>query len=1283
MISGRLPIVSRRTEPREGADSSVFPRGGRDEHMKKMTFALACASTAVLFAEQTFDSIGFEGYTLTGEPPSFTGLSLKDDSGSEGAGTASHWLYMGSEGAVDGSAVKQFAEGEALAPLGNDTTNTKYLELSTEGGTLWRSINGLGEGGTLGAAKPVPAETGLYLDTMVQFTPTEDGGDPTLDPADKLAVWLDVKDNVTNLCVLGSFVYNEGADATQAVFRATNKVIDPSVWYRLTIAAIPSVDGGQLVADGLPGFKISIDGTELEFDQETMDSGSKEWLSAADKAVIASKTVIVSAQGLNATASIQGLGFKGSGAIDNVQFTDYDPNPTAPAGGIDFTITAAEGMEKVEWSADDGQTWTTYAAGATAEAGTIKIRLTNADGAVKIVEKTLSSTDKAFDVSDATFGWAEYLGEALAANTYGIDSKDELVLFQKGVAAGLATADVTFKQTADIDLDGKEWTGIGSTTRSGAASTIPFCGTYDGGNFTVSNLTFARSEYNGLFGNLGGTAVVKDLVVKVAGFVAGDDSASYGAAGAVGFSTGTGVLVQNVTVEGQTAETVLSGTHNIGGIGCRLEGVITLQNCTNKLAIATSYSKIGGMCAIASERDAMGAITLEGCVNLGTVTALDVEGKKQGSDGVSGMVGYIQSDNSANESKKKPISIIDCENLGILAGTTNSCIASFIGKSSGHSAVTISGNKAKADYLAMASGTVPDGLHFATVADGIATLVADSAAVAGADLKVMAAGATVELANIDDQITLDESLATATVTTTVTTEDYGIVHNGNVYKVGQDWSTVLGAAVDGAYVIDNETELDKFAAKHATLKSVDSEGNKITFALGANIALTKPWAGIGTYNVTPGVPDAFKGTFDGKGFKISNVVMADNGSDKNNYRGFFTQAEGATIKNLTVESSGFGATPPSGEYGSAAIVGYAYNTTIENCTSEGTVTSATHNAGGIVIRARGATIKNCTNKANITGNYSKIAGICVLSQNEANGETTLIEGCVNEGTITAGAKTTSKNPGCDGCAGIIAYVGTGNVLTIKDCENRGTLTKAAGVTTTPLYGQIIAYNYNGVKALQGTIMGTTATRMIGNNNKVTTRHLATVASDVATLVEDSTVAVGNSYMVMATGMTVTLANVGDSITLDTTLATATVETSAENAEVQKSGNVYTVVATASYPTYIETDAQKTKYDAWAKINGADADSSKEAQYLLNVAPSVDATIAIDAIEQVEGGWKITVSSAAQADLSKINGSLVVKTATTLGGTWTAQTIEPAFAAGKATITVPAGDAKFMKAAVTK
>ena len=79
---------------------------------------------------------------------------------------------------------------------------------------------------------------------------------------------------------------------------------------------------------------------------------------------------------------------------------------------------------------------------------------------------------------------------------------------------------------------------------------------------------------------------------------------------------------------------------------------------------------------------------------------------------------------------------------------------------------------------------------------------------------------------------------------------------------------------------------------------------------------------------------------------------------------------------------------------------------------------------------------------------------------------------------------------------------------------------------------------------------------------------------------------------------------------------------------------------------------------------------------------------IDAIEQTETGWKITVSASAGESAvplsSAINGTLKVRYAADLAtGSWTDATYTPTFANGTATVTVTAEGAKFMKAAITR
>ena len=440
-------------------------------------------------------------------------------------------------------------------------------------------------------------------------------------------------------------------------------------------------------------------------------------------------------------------------------------------------------------------------------------------------------------------------------------------------------------------------------------------------------------------------------------------------------------------------------------------------------------------------------------------------------------------------------------------------------------------------------------------------------------------------ANVDTISLLENvgevTLAPAAKTVTVVTNDKTFSVSADsvdtnkvlrcVYENGQIVTALdFDKDANGAYQIANEGDLEKLQKAVA----VGTAGAD-TFKQTADITLTKAWAGIGTYKNKGGSASAFKGTYDGAGHKISNVVMADNGTadSANNYRGFFNQIENATVKDLTVAGTGFGDTPPSGEYGCALVVGHAFKSTIEGCVSEGAIASGTHNVGGIVVRIQDATILNCTNKADITGNYTKVAGIAVINQNDGT-PGSVIEGCVNEGTITC---ANGSNAGRDGCAGILAYVGSGDGdyrLTIKNCSNTGSIVKGESASSSAKVGQLVGYAYysvkgegvNTVKADARAVGGRqpqswTDDKSVAHTTLVKDLFFATVDDNVATLVADSAAVKDANLKVMSPGAPdVVLAEVGDSIELDTSLATVNVTTTAENAEVQQYGNVYTVVS---------------------------------------------------------------------------------------------------------------------------
>ena len=455
-----------------------------------------------------------------------------------------------------------------------------------------------------------------------------------------------------------------------------------------------------------------------------------------------------------------------------------------------------------------------------------------------------------------------------------------------------------------------------------------------------------------------------------------------------------------------------------------------------------------------------------------------------------------------------------------------------------------------------------------------------------------------------------------------------------------NWATVLGDAdTDGAYKIDDETDLKAFAANVGVLPTAG-----VTFKLTQSIALTEKWAGIGVYDKDKNA-SVFEGTFDGGNFTISNVVFADNASG-NNYRGFFNQIYKATVKNLTVDGSGFGTDVPSGEYGCALVAGCANDSTIENCTAIGTIASGTHNVAGIVVRIKDSTVKGCTNKAALTCSYSKIGGIAAICQYSTTG--CVIENCVNEGTLTADGN--AAKAGVDGLAGILAYTCDGDAsVTIKGCSNKGSLVKGDTASANAKVGQIIGYAYKSV-TVDGENTGLADVVSVGKSDvgAIDGLTFATVDKEgTATFVANSAVAVGGTYKVMASGATYMMTALG-SITFDTSLATVAVAQGGDYAseddysltEAKDTTNkkviTYTLAAKATTPTLdptkdpvvVKTEEDADKLEITVTVPSEVASTVTEETYKGYFKKSVT--------EVTDGGGKVTgYSVAAVLDESKV------------------------------------------------
>lgn len=396
----------------------------------------------------------------------------------------------------------------------------------------------------------------------------------------------------------------------------------------------------------------------------------------------------------------------------------------------------------------------------------------------------------------------------------------------------------------------KAWDGIGTYNKS--AESVAFMGTFDGNKKTISGLYFTAGKARGLFNQIAAPAVVKDLTITMAGsngFVEGA-SGEYGGAAFVGHSWGG--TMENLTAESGT----LVGTHNVAGIVCQTSKGSVVKNCTNKMTLKSTYTKISGICAYA-QSGAEGAdnlVTFENCSNLGNLqqTASYSGNPVQ----LAGIISYAD----------VPVALKGCSNAKTVTMTALAASNYPQGLQFGQIAcggnasyTSLGGCSGAADKAPIGSSITSTGFAFATVADGVATYVADSEAKAGADLKVMLAGKTVTLAK-GESITLDMTIATATVAA-ADAENDEITKSGNVYTCQAKTVAVTGVAlnkteVTDAKVGDTITLVATVAPENATDKTVTWETTDAAVATVANGVVTILKAGTVTITAKAGEQSA-------------------------------------------------------------------------------------------------------------------------------------------------------------------------------------------------------------------------------------------------------------------------------------------------------------------------------------------------------------------------------------------------------------------------------------------
>ena len=188
-----------------------------------------------------------------------------------------------------------------------------------------------------------------------------------------------------------------------------------------------------------------------------------------------------------------------------------------------------------------------------------------------------------------------------------------------------------------------------------------------------------------------------------------------------------------------------------------------------------------------------------------------------------------------------------------------------------------------------------------------------------------------------------------------------------------------------SFEISNGKELAGLAAivngNASGITKSNFEGKTITLTADIDLG-NKEWTMIGTNNAS-----AFRGTFDGNGKTISNLVLS--AGVQNN--AFFGYTYGQ-VKNFTIKSDNLLKTATHNQ---AAFVAYNYGIVV-NCVNYATINADNcENIGGVAVyNQKGGYIVNCANFGNITSTEYKVGGIVACGFGNS-----YIYNCYNNGNI--------------------------------------------------------------------------------------------------------------------------------------------------------------------------------------------------------------------------------------------------------------------------------------------
>lgn len=273
--------------------------------MKKTMLALM-ATVGLAFGAKAVNSTGFENYT-----DDFA-YDLND------SGEALAPRYWVVTNATDLGVTDLTAYGESAKPAYvpwafTNTVNDTYLKVDTNNEVLYRSVEEVNDVSALNAGTAIG--DGLYFDANVQFTASDGDVDPA--DGDKLIVWLKATEGetpTTNLVVTAGVLNGTSGEYDPTQFEIDG-TYSADTWYRLTVKA--------MIDDGLTKFVVYVD---------------DEQLTVGGTAAVFNSLV----QTGDNKATLTAVGFKGTGAVDNLVWTTDDPFPVVEPTTVNFSLTVTD-----------------------------------------------------------------------------------------------------------------------------------------------------------------------------------------------------------------------------------------------------------------------------------------------------------------------------------------------------------------------------------------------------------------------------------------------------------------------------------------------------------------------------------------------------------------------------------------------------------------------------------------------------------------------------------------------------------------------------------------------------------------------------------------------------------------------------------------------------------------------------------------------------------------------------------------------------------------------------